>query len=59
MRSFFDSRPLEHRNLAHPLNADERSRKLQECMCQLVSKQLAAKRLLRTSGGTPGYRPPG
>jgi arylsulfatase A-like enzyme len=50
--------PLEHRNLAHPLNADERSRSLQERMYQLLVKQLAAKRLLPASGGTPGYQPP-
>jgi len=50
--------PLEQRNLAHPSNADDRSRKLQEQMLQLLVKQLAAKRLVPTSGGRPGYRPP-
>jgi hypothetical protein len=51
--------PLEQRNLAHPSNSDDRSRKLQEQMQELLVEQLAAKRLVPTSGGTPGYRPPG
>jgi len=50
--------PLEQRNLAHPSNADERSHRLQERMYQLLVEQLAAKRLVPTSGGTPGYQPP-
>ena len=50
--------PLEQHNLAHPSNADDRSRKLQGQMYQLLVEQLAAKRLVPTSGGTPGYRPP-
>jgi hypothetical protein len=49
--------PLEQRNLAYPRNADDRSRKLQDQMRQLLVEQLAAKRLVPTSGGTPGYRP--
>ncbi len=52
------SDPLEQRNLAHPSNADDRSRKLQGRMYQLLVEQLAAKRLVPTSGGTPGYVPP-
>ena len=50
--------PLEQRNLAHPVNANDRSHKLQERMYQLLVEQLAAKRLVPTSGGTPGYQPP-
>jgi len=50
--------PLEQHNLAHPRNADGRSRKLQERMVKILIEQLAAKRLVPASGGTPGYRPP-
>ncbi len=50
--------PLEQRNLAHPSNADDRSRALQKRMNQLLVEQLQVKRLVPTSGGTPGYRPP-
>ncbi len=50
--------PLEQRNLAHPRNANDRSRKLQARMHQLLVEQLTAKRHVPTSGGTPGYRPP-
>jgi len=50
--------PLEQHNLAHPRNADDRSRKLQERMLRLLVDQLAAKRLVPSSGGTPGYQPP-
>ncbi len=50
--------PLEQRNLAHPRNANERSRKLQERMYQLLVEQLKAKRLVPASGGKPGYQPP-
>ena len=51
--------PLEEHNLAHPRNADDRSRKLQERMLQLLIEQLAAKRLVPTTGATLGYQPPG
>lgn len=50
--------PLEQRNLAHPSHADEKSRKLQEQMFKLLVEQLKAKRLVPSSGGVPGYRPP-
>ncbi len=50
--------PLEQRNLAHPSNATERSRKLQERMYQLLVEQLKTKRLVPASGGKPGYQPP-
>ena len=50
--------PLEQHNLAHPSNADDRSRKLQERMFGLLVEQLKAKRLVPRSGGRPGYRPP-
>jgi arylsulfatase A-like enzyme len=50
--------PLEQRNLAHPSNADDRSRKLLGRMHQLLVEQLAAKRLVPTPGETAGYRPP-
>jgi hypothetical protein len=50
--------PLEQNNLAYPGNADDRSRKLQEQMLRLLVDQLAKKRLVPASGGTPGYRPP-
>lgn len=50
--------PLEQHNLAHPNNADDRSRKLLERMRRILIEQLAAKRLVPASGGTPGYRPP-
>ena len=51
--------PLEQHNLAHPRNADDRSRKLLEQMFQILIEQLAAKRLPPASGALPGYRPPG
>ena len=50
--------PLEKHNLAHPRNANERTRTLQEQMHRLLVEQLAAKRLLPASGGSPGYLPP-
>ncbi|MGB0092239.1 MAG: hypothetical protein WBP81_06860 [Solirubrobacteraceae bacterium] len=50
--------PLEERNLAHPSNADERSRALQQTMLGLLNEQLAAKRLTPSAGERPGYRPP-
>ncbi|MFH0729061.1 MAG: sulfatase-like hydrolase/transferase [Pseudomonadota bacterium] len=50
--------PLEQINLAHPRNADNRSRKLHEQMLRILIEQLAAKRLVPASGGLPGYRPP-
>jgi hypothetical protein len=53
--------PIEARNLAHPSNADEHSRALQEKMLGLLVRQLAAKRLTPSAGERPGYglpRPP-
>ena len=50
--------PIEERNLAHPRNADDRSRALQQTMLVLLTEQLAAKRLSPTAGEVPGYRPP-
>jgi arylsulfatase A-like enzyme len=50
--------PTEERNLAHPTNADERSRALQQLMLALLGEQLAAKRLTPSAGEVPGYRPP-
>ncbi len=50
--------PLEQRNLAHPANADEATRKLQSMMLGLLIEQLDAKRLAPESGEIPGYRPP-
>ena len=50
--------PLEQRNLVHPTNADDKSRKLQERMFKLLVEQLKAKRLEPSAGGLPGYRPP-
>lgn len=50
--------PLEQRNLAHPTNTDDRSRALQARMHKLLIEQLKAKRLVPSSGGVLGYRPP-
>ena len=50
--------PIEERNLAHPSNADDRSRALQQMMLTLLGEQLAAKRLTPSTGEVPGYRPP-
>jgi hypothetical protein len=50
--------PIEARNLAHPSNADDRSRALQQTMLTLLGEQLAAKRLTPSTGEVPGYRPP-
>ena len=50
--------PFEERNLAHPTNANDRSRALQQTMLGLLVEQLAAKRLTPSAGETPGYRPP-
>lgn len=50
--------PHEERNLAHANHADERARALQATMLELLSDQLAAKRLIPSGGETPGYRPP-
>ena len=50
--------PLEQHNLAHPSNADDRSRTLQAQMLEILIEQLAAKRLAPASGGPPGYLPP-
>ena len=50
--------PTEMRNLAHPSNADDRSRALQEHMLGLLHEQLEAKRLTPVAGAVPGYRPP-
>jgi hypothetical protein len=44
---------LEERNLAHPTNADDRSRALQQTMLALLAEQLAAKRLTPSAGETP------
>ena len=50
--------PLEQHNLAHPRNADDRSRKLQARMLETLIEQVAAKRLVPGSRNLPGYRPP-
>jgi hypothetical protein len=50
--------PYEQCNLAHPKNADEQSKKLQETMLGLLVEQLNAKRLIPSDGEVPGYRPP-
>ena len=50
--------PFEERNLAHPADADERSRALEQTMRRLLVEQLEAKRLTPSAGATPGYRPP-
>lgn len=50
--------PFEERNLAHPSNADEHSRALQQTMLGLLHEQLAAKRLTPSAGERPGYRAP-
>jgi hypothetical protein len=50
--------PLEERNLAHPIHADEGSRELQQRMLTLLAEELETKRLTPKHGGTPGYRPP-
>ena len=50
--------PIEACNLAHPSNADEHSRALQQTMLTLLNEQLAAKRLTPSAGAVPGYRPP-
>ena len=50
--------PFEQHNLAHPRNANERTQSLQEHMHRLLVEQVAAKRLLPTTGGSPGYLPP-
>ena len=50
--------PFEERNLAHPANADDASRALQEHMLGLLIEQLQAKRLSPGAGERPGYRPP-
>ena len=50
--------PVEARNLAHPSNADDQSRELQERMLKILIEQIAAKRLVPAAGETPGYRPP-
>jgi arylsulfatase A-like enzyme len=50
--------PLEERNLAHPTNADDGTRSLQQTMLGLLVDQLAGKRLTPAAGETPGYRPP-
>jgi hypothetical protein len=50
--------PIEEHNLAHPSNADDRSRALQHTMLKLLIEQLDAKRLTPSTGETPGYRPP-
>ena len=50
--------PLEQRNLAHPANADERSRELFSRMQKILLEQLNAKRKVPGSGGISGYQPP-
>ena len=50
--------PLEQRNLAHPSNATDASRRLQGEMLKLLVDQLAVKRLVPATGEVPGYRPP-
>ena len=50
--------PTEARNLAHPQHADNRSRVLLKRMQEILSEQLAKKRLVPTSGDIPGYQPP-
>ena len=50
--------PIEERNLAHPTHADDSSRALQKTMLELLTAELAAKRLTPTAGGRPGYQPP-
>ncbi len=50
--------PTEVRNLAHPSNADDASRALQQRMTMLLVEQLDAKRLTPSAGAVPGYRPP-
>ena len=50
--------PYEQHNLAHPKNADDQSKKLQETMLGLLVEQLEAKRLAPADGEVPGYRPP-
>ncbi len=50
--------PYEQRNLAHPSQADDGSRRLQKTMLGLLIEQLAAKRLVPADGEVPGYRPP-
>lgn len=50
--------PTEQRNLAHPANADERSRELLTGMKKILIETLAAKRRVPATGGLPGYQPP-
>src|SRR4051794_1657444 len=50
--------PAEERNLAHPTHADDRSRRLEAQMFELLAEQLAQKRLVPAGGELPGYRPP-
>ena len=50
--------PHEERNLAHPTHADDRSRRLEAHMFELLVQQLAKKRLVPKAGEVPGYRPP-
>ena len=50
--------PLEERNLAHPAHATDESRRLQETMFELLTQQVAEKRLVPHVGELPGYRPP-
>jgi arylsulfatase A-like enzyme len=50
--------PYEERNLAHPTNADDRSRNLEARMFELLVRQLVEKRLVPEAGEVPGYRPP-
>ncbi len=49
--------PFEERNLAHPSNADDQTRSLQQTMLGLLVDELARKRLTPTEGERPGYQP--
>lgn len=50
--------PFEERNLAHPSQADERTRALEREMLRMLSAELERKRRTPAGGGLPGYRPP-
>ena len=45
--------PYEERNLAHPTHADDRSRRLEAHMFELLVQQLAKKRLVPTAARCP------
>jgi hypothetical protein len=50
--------PHEDHNLTHATHADDRSRRLEAHMFELLVQQLAQKRLVPEAGEVPGYRPP-